>query len=104
MGASKAAIKLEEEIAGLGDLPREDLVARWKSLYKAPPPKGISRALMIRAIAYRMQVKRWGGLKRTARYSVGMLGRTPDYVNVTFAGFAGQPSVWRQPGNEEGYA
>lgn len=66
MGTNNAAIKLEEEVAGLGDLPREDLVARWKSLYKAPPPKGISRALMIRAIAYRMQVKRWGGLKRTA--------------------------------------
>lgn len=43
------------------------------------------------------------GLRRIAQYSVGMLGRTPDYVNVTFAGFAGQPSVWRQPGNEQGY-
>ena len=43
------------------------------------------------------------GLRRIAEYSVGMLGRTPDYVNVTFAGFAGQPSVWRQTGNEEGY-
>ena len=38
--------------------------------------------------------RRHRGLERLARYSAGMLGRTPDYVNLTFAGFAGQPSVW----------
>jgi 4-hydroxyphenylacetate 3-monooxygenase len=43
-------------------------------------------------------------LTALARYSVGMLGRTPDYVNVTFAGFAGQPGLWRIAGNEEGHA
>jgi 4-hydroxyphenylacetate 3-monooxygenase len=47
--------------------------------------------------------RRHAGLTRIARYSVGMLGRTPDYVNVTFAGFAGQPSLWRIAGNEEGH-
>ena len=40
-------------------------------------------------------------LRTLANYSVGMLGRTPDYLNVTFAGFAGQPSIWRQDGNGE---
>jgi len=47
--------------------------------------------------------RRHDGLAQLARYSVGMLGRTPDYVNVTFAGFAGQPSLWRQAGNEAGH-
>ena len=47
--------------------------------------------------------RRHEGLSELARYSVGMLGRTPDYVNVTFAGFAGQPSLWRAAGNEEGH-
>ena len=47
--------------------------------------------------------RRHVGLERLARYSAGMLGRTPDYVNVTFAGFAGQPSIWKQEGNEGGY-
>ena len=46
--------------------------------------------------------RRHRGLERLARYSAGMLGRTPDYVNLTFAGFAGQPSVWSARGNEEG--
>lgn len=42
-------------------------------------------------------------LKTLAKYSVGMLGRTPDYVNVTMAGFAGQPGLWRAAGNEQGH-
>ena len=46
--------------------------------------------------------RRHRGLERLARYSMGMLGRTPDYVNLTFAGFAGQPSLWSADGNEQG--
>ena len=48
--------------------------------------------------------RRHVGLERLARYGVGMLGRTPDYLNVTFAGFAGQPTIWSAGGNEEGAA
>ena len=48
--------------------------------------------------------RRHRGLERLARYGVGMLGRTPDYLNVTFAGFTGQPTIWRgtENGNEAG--
>ena len=46
--------------------------------------------------------RRHRGLERLARYSAGMLGRTPDYVSLTFAGFAGQPSVWSANGNAQG--
>jgi 4-hydroxyphenylacetate 3-monooxygenase len=49
-------------------------------------------------------VRRHAGLERTARFSVGLLGRSPDYVNVTFAGFAGRADVWAQGGNEAGAA
>ena len=34
----------------------------------------------------------------------GMMGRTPDYLNVTFACFAGASSVWARRGNEQGAA
>jgi len=47
--------------------------------------------------------RRRAGLEQLARYSVGMLGRTPDYVNVTFAGYASLPSVWSRNGNEAGW-
>ncbi len=54
---------LEQEIGVLADLPRPDLVERWQALYRSDPPKGISRPLLVRAVAYEMQVKRYGGLK-----------------------------------------
>ncbi len=34
--------------------------------------------------------RRHVGLVRIAEASVGLMGRTPDYMNVTFAGFAGE--------------
>jgi len=40
---------------------------RWRQLYRAAPPKGSSRSLLIRAVAYGMQVKRYGGLKPAVR-------------------------------------
>jgi 4-hydroxyphenylacetate 3-monooxygenase len=44
------------------------------------------------------------GLKHTAEYTVGLMGRTPDYMNVTFAGFAGRADEWAGNGNERGAA
>jgi 4-hydroxyphenylacetate 3-monooxygenase oxygenase component len=46
--------------------------------------------------------RRHRGLERTAEYSVGLMGRTPDYMNVTFAGFAGRADEWAAHGNERG--
>ncbi len=59
--------KLEGEIAALTGLPRPDLIDRWQALYGSSPPKGLSRRLLILAIAYRMQVKRYGGMTPAAR-------------------------------------
>jgi hypothetical protein len=53
----------EQEIGALADLPRPDLVERWKALYRSDPPKGISRPLLVRAVAYEVQAKRYGSLK-----------------------------------------
>src|ERR1044071_1715919 len=41
-------------------------------------------------------------LRTVAEYSVGLMGRTPDYMNVTYAGFAGRPDEWGAHGNEAG--
>ena len=49
-------------------------------------------------------VCRHAALERTAEYSVGLMGRTPDYMNVTYAGFAGRDDEWGAFGNEEGAA
>ena len=47
-------------------------------------------------------IKRHAALEVCAERSVGLMGRTPDYMNVTFAGFAGRPDEWSLGGNEAG--
>lgn len=46
--------------------------------------------------------RRHKALARAAEYSVGLMGRSPDYLNVTYAGFAGRSDEWSANGNEEG--
>ena len=46
--------------------------------------------------------RRHKALRAVAEYSVGLMGRTPDYMNVTYAGFAGSPVEWSAHGNEAG--
>ena len=47
-------------------------------------------------------VRRRHALESIALVTLGWLGRSPDYLNVTMAGFAGREDVWRQNGNEQG--
>jgi 4-hydroxyphenylacetate 3-monooxygenase len=43
-------------------------------------------------------------LQHVAEFTVGLMGRTPDYMNVTYAGFAGRADEWATNGNENGAA
>ncbi len=49
--------------------------------------------------------RRHVALLRAAELSLGMMGRTPDYMNVTFAGFASDRTRWAgaDGGNAAGY-
>ena len=38
--------------------------------------------------------RRHAGLTRLSEGSMGIMGRTPDYMNMKFAGFASAPTVW----------
>src|SRR6266508_1493500 len=46
--------------------------------------------------------RRHACLERLAEFSVGIMGRTPDYLNVTLAGFAGRSDEWGAHGNDRG--
>ncbi len=46
--------------------------------------------------------RRRRAIEITASATAGMMGRTPDYLNVTFACFAGRSDVWARRGNERG--
>jgi 4-hydroxyphenylacetate 3-monooxygenase len=46
--------------------------------------------------------RRHACLQKIAEFTVGLMGRTPDYMNVTFAGFAGRADEWAVNGNDRG--
>src|SRR5579885_2567111 len=48
--------------------------------------------------------RRRRAIELVAALSGGTMGRTPDYLNVTFACFAGRADVWARRGNEQGAA
>ena len=44
-----------------------ELRVRWKALYGRPAPKFFRRKLLVRAVAYQMQVKAYGGLAEATK-------------------------------------
>ncbi len=58
---------IDREIGGLADLPRSELVERWRTLHRTTAPKCTSRRMLVGAIAYAMQAKNYGGLKPAVR-------------------------------------
>ena len=56
--------RIENEVAALGDLSREELAARWVKAYGCPPPKGVKRGLLERAAAWHLQARYLGGLSQ----------------------------------------
>ena len=51
-------------ISELSQLSRAELQRLWAELAKAPAPPGISQELLLRAVAFRIQELRFGGLDR----------------------------------------
>ena len=52
---------VEAEIAGLLDRPTPELRHAWREFHRAGPPLGLSRDLLIRALAYELQEHAHGG-------------------------------------------
>jgi len=62
-----ASEDLDERIAELQTLRREKLLEDWEALWKRKPPKNISRVLLIRSIAYKLQKQIHDGLSPSCR-------------------------------------
>lgn len=87
-GRSRASSAvLEAEIHDLADLPRPDLVARWRSLYRADPPQSISQRLLVAAIAYELQARRYGGLRPAIARRLRQIanGQSADHGSSKYA-------------------
>ena len=72
--ARSAVNGIEQAIAALGDLDHAALKARWRALRGGEPPKGLSRPLLLRALAYAIQEKACGGLPSALRRRLERLG------------------------------
>ena len=64
---SSTTSALAHEIAALRQATPADLKERWRAIYRSEPPRRISRDLLVRALAYRIQEQALGGLKPSTR-------------------------------------
>jgi len=59
--------KVEVEIAELSERSTHDLQLAWRRLHCTDPPLGLSRDLLIRALAHQLQEQTHGGTSRALR-------------------------------------
>lgn len=80
-GKAKDATSRDLEVARklevLCDLTPDELRKEWRRLYRSQPPR-LSRDLLVRAIAYRIQELRYGGLSKASNRRLASLVETRD--------------------------
>src|SRR5882672_5771695 len=64
--------ELSQRIAVLNELTAQQLRDEWRRLYRGQPPR-LSRDLLIRTIAYRMQELVYGGLNKATQRKLDTL-------------------------------
>ena len=67
---------LAARVRSLPDIPREELAAEWRRLWGSAPPHRASRAFLVRAVAYGLQVEVYGGLGAETRRLLEKAGQT----------------------------
>jgi hypothetical protein len=68
-------IAVERQIAELVERSTQDLRVAWRELHRTGPPQGLSRDLLIRALAHRLQEQTHGGTSRAQRRRLQRLAR-----------------------------
>jgi Protein of unknown function (DUF2924) len=71
---SKSAETISRKLASLESSPIKILKDQWRALYGSEPPHRVSRELLTRAVAYRIQEQARGGLKLSTRRLLVRLG------------------------------
>jgi hypothetical protein len=70
--------EIERQIAGLANRSTPDLRVAWRQLHRTGPPLGLSRDLLIRALASQLQEQSYGGASRALRRRLQSLARASD--------------------------
>jgi hypothetical protein len=68
---------MARRLEALCDLTPDELRKEWRRLYRTQPPR-LSRNLLLRAIAYRIQELRYGGLSKATRRKLASLVEARD--------------------------
>ena len=66
--------EVERQIAGLANRSTQDLRVAWRQLHRTGPPLGLSRDLLIRALAHQLQEQSYGGVGRALRRLQSLAG------------------------------
>ena len=87
------------EMAGLFDLQHEHPDDLLVADVETGDPVNITH-IVPRSLADLQ--RRRVALERISHHTLGLMGRSPDYLNVTMAGFAGRSDIWSLNGNDQG--
>jgi hypothetical protein len=74
--------EVEGQIAGLADRSTQDLRVAWRQLHRTGPPLGLSRDLLIRALANQLQEQSYGGVSRVLRRRLQSLAAASDKATM----------------------
>lgn len=103
------------QVEDIPHMDREALVAGWRNLNRAPPPKGLGLSMLRRLLAFEIQARQRGGLSKATMAGLKQRGPTPKpskrlaaggrlirdwngvthVVEVTEAGFVWRDRTWR---------
>jgi hypothetical protein len=61
---SKPALDIGAEITRLDSLSIDGLRKEWRRLHQTPPPRRLSRDILLRGITYKLQENAFGGLSK----------------------------------------
>jgi len=78
VGAPVQARDVEAQLSAIMELAPEQLRVAWRRHYRVPPPRGLSRDMLIRAIAYKIQEHALGGLGKSTLRRLATLARSLD--------------------------
>ena len=69
------AAAVEAEVNRIGSLGIAALRARWQLMFAGPPPAGLTKDIIKRLIAHRIQERAFGGLDRETKKLLDRLAR-----------------------------
>jgi len=95
-GSQGEGSDIETRIIALEALTTADLQIEWRRLYRATPPTRLSRDLLIRGVAYRVQEQAHGGLSLGIKRRLHSLSEGSDQRD----GSAAAPAITMKPGTK----